>query len=95
MTNSNQKSLKNPKITINTNKAQITLESKHLERGILTTKTTVGGKVVNLTSTKNSKNPQLQFGFKNAVTPGNIRGNQHKALLLQTSVPTKTKSVIA
>lgn len=68
LTTSNQKGLKNPKITINTNKAQIVLEPKSIGREIMTTKTTLGGQQIQPGSTKN-KEKQVRIDMKNVRKP--------------------------
>ena len=80
--------MKNPKITINTNKAQLVhgLQQVSHEIGVSTTKTAHGMRessfiAHNVSSNKNRDNNLIQINTKNAITPGS--GNAMNKGLIQ------------
>lgn len=77
------------KITINTNPNNILLGQQNLNRGILTSKTTNEG------PSEGFKNHSAYNEIKTAITPGVIKNNIKKGLLLHMSQNLQTKKLSA
>ena len=65
---SNVKSLKNPRITINVNNAT-DIKEPYVNREVMTTKTALGTRDIQISSTKSRDNKNFVVQLKSAITP--------------------------